>query len=72
MGALAERFKRSETLRVSSPFLSKSLKKALLHRCEKAEVRTCMATESEQFLGLVMANLCLPASTLNLVIYTRP
>ena len=57
MGASEERFKRSETLRVSLPFLSKSLKKALLYRCEKAKVHTCMATESKQISGLVMAKL---------------
>ena len=59
-GALEERFKRSETLRVSLPFLSKSLKKALLYRCEKAKVHTCMATESKQIPGLVMAKLDFP------------
>ena len=60
MGALEERFKRSETLRVSLPFLSKSLKKALLYRCEKAKVHLCMATESKQIPGLVMAKLDFP------------
>ena len=60
MGALEERFRRSETLRVSLPFLSKSLKKALLYRCEKAKVHTCMATESKQIPGLVMAKLGFP------------
>ena len=60
MGALEERFKRSETLRVSLPFLSKSLKKALLYRCETAKVHTCMATESKQIPGLVMAKLDFP------------
>ena len=54
------RVKRSETLRVSLPFLSKSLKKALLYRCEKAKVHTCMATESKQIPGLVMAKLDFP------------
>ena len=60
MGALEERFKRSETLRVSLPFLSKSLQKAILYRCEKAKVHTCMATESKQIPGLVMAKLDFP------------
>ena len=53
---------RSEALRVSSPFLSKSLKKAFLYRCEKAKVKTCTATESKQIPRLVMVKLCLPAS----------
>ena len=57
---IEERFKRSETLRVSLPFLSKSLKKALLYRCEKAKVYTCMATGSKQIPGLVMAKLDFP------------
>ena len=39
---------------------SKSLKKALLYRCEKAKVHTCMATESKQIPGLVMAKLDFP------------
>ena len=60
MGALEERFKRSETLRVSLPFLSKSLKNSLLYRCEKAKVHTYMATESKQIPGLVMAKLDFP------------
>ena len=60
IGALEERFKRSETLRVSLPFLSKSLKKTLLYRCEKAKVHTCMATKSKQIPGLVMAKLNFP------------
>ena len=68
MGALVVRFERSETLRVSSPFLSKSLKKALLYRCEKAKVNTCMATESKQIPGLVMAKLCLSASCSELLL----
>ena len=62
MGALVEGFERSQTLRVSSPFLSKFLKKALLYRCEKAKIQTCTATESKQIPRLVMAKLCLPAS----------
>ena len=45
---------------MSLPFLSKSLKKALLYRCEKAKVHTCMATESKQIPGLVMAKLDFP------------
>ena len=68
MGAFVERFRRSETLRVSLPFLSKSLKKALLYRCEKAKVHTCMATESKQIPGLFVAKLCLPASCCELLL----
>ena len=45
---------------MSLPFLSKSLKKALLYRSEKAKVHTCMATESKQIPGLVMAKLDFP------------
>ena len=63
IGDLVAHFKRLETLRASSPFLSKSLKKALLYRCKKAKVRTCMATVSKRIPGLVMAKLCLPASS---------
>ena len=61
---IEERFKRSETLRVPLPFLSKSLKKALLYRCEKAKVHTCMATESKQIPGLNMAKLDFPGPLL--------
>ena len=69
MGAWVERFKRSETLRLlSSPFLSKSLKKALLYRCEMVKVHTCMATESKQIPVLVMAKLRLPASCCELLL----
>ena len=60
MRAFVERFKRSETLRVSLPFLSKSLKKALFYHCKKAKVHACMATKSKQIPGLVMAKLDFP------------
>ena len=61
MGALVERFERLETLRVCSPFLeSKSLKKAILYRSEKAKVQTCTTMESKQIPGLVMAKLDFP------------
>ena len=63
MGALVERFKCSVTLRVSLPVLSKSLKKALLYRCKKEKVHTCMATESKQNPAA-----CVPVSSCELLL----
>ena len=57
MGALVERFERSETLRVSSlafPFKIFEEGPSLSLRFQ-AKVHTCMATESKQIPGLVMA-----------------